>query len=72
MDKKEDRKTAAVPTDAEVAAEAERLELSWARPAARSRSAAPGQILQSLAHGRSHMVALEIKRAPRRRRGGTS
>ncbi len=72
MDKKEARKTAAVPTDAEVAAEAERLELSWGRPAARPRSsAAPGRILQSLAHGRSHVVALEIKR-PRRRRGGSS
>ncbi|MFI4989021.1 MAG: hypothetical protein ACHQF3_16465 [Alphaproteobacteria bacterium] len=71
MDKKDPSKPVdtSVPSDAEVADAAERLSVSWARTTARPRSAGPGQILQSLAHGRSHVVALEIKRTTRPRGG---
>ena len=55
-----------VPTDAEIDAAAERLSLTWVRPAPRSYTIGTSQIRQSLAHGRSHPVALEIKRSPRR------
>jgi len=54
------------PTDAEIAAAAERLSLTWGHPAPRSHAAGTSQIHQSLARGRSHMVALEIKRSSRR------
>jgi hypothetical protein len=44
----------------------ERLSPNWARAAPRPRTGGVSYILQSLAHGRSHAVVLEIKRSPRR------
>lgn len=55
-----------VPTDAEIEAAAQRLGSNWARSGARSPAGRAGQIRQSLAHGRSRTVAVEIKRPPRR------
>jgi hypothetical protein len=52
-------------TDAEIASAAKRLGVNGehsASPAPKSRS---GQVVQRLAHGRSHAVTVEIK-APRR------
>ena len=51
--------------EAEIDAAAERLSVSWVHPVSRQR-AGMSQILQKLAHGRLHVVALEIKRSPRR------
>jgi len=53
------------PTDAEIDAAAERLSLTWVHPTRRSHSTGTSQIQQSLARGRSHAVALEIKRSSR-------
>ena len=54
------------PTDGEIELAVERLSPNWARSAPRSRTGGISYILQSLAHGRSHAVVLEIKRPPRR------
>ena len=54
------------PTDGEIELAVERLSPNWARAAPRSRTGGISYILQSLAHGRSHAVVLEIKRSPRR------
>jgi hypothetical protein len=54
------------PTDGEIELAVERLSPNWARGAPRSRTGGISYILQSLAHGRSHAVILEIKRSPRR------
>jgi hypothetical protein len=69
MDDKKNRRDQAgpAPTDAEIASEAERLGANWAAAAARPRAAGAGHILQNLAHGRSHVVTVEVKRTPRQR-----
>ena len=54
------------PTEVEIELAVERLSPNWARAAPRSRTGGISYILQSLAHGRSHAVVLEIKRLPRR------
>ena len=54
------------PTDVEIELAVERLSPNWARAAPRPRTGGKSYILQSLAHGRSHAVVLEIKRSPRR------
>jgi len=59
-------------TDVEIEAAAERLSLKWTPSALRQRPAGTSQILQKLAHGRSHAVALEIKRSQRRVGGSSS
>jgi hypothetical protein len=58
-------------TDAEIKAAAKQLGLNGAHSALPQRKASVGQALQSLAHGRSHMVAVEIKPSSRRH-GDTS
>ena len=55
-----------VPTNGEIELAVERLSPNWARAAPRPRTGGISCILQSLAHGRSHAVVLEIKRSPRR------
>jgi hypothetical protein len=55
-----------VPTNGEIELAVERLSPNWARAAPRPRTGGISYILQSLAHGRSHAVVLEIKRLPRR------
>ena len=55
-----------VPTDAEIEAAAERLGPRWLETAARLKAGSVSRIVQSLAHGRSHAVTVEVKRAPRR------
>ena len=55
-----------VPTDAEIELAVGRLRPNWTRGVRRSRTGGASHILQSLAHGRSHAVVLEIKRSPRR------
>ena len=55
-----------VPTNGEIELAVERLSPNWARAAPRPRTGGISYILQSLAHGRSHAVVLEIKRSPRR------
>ena len=67
MDKSKDGETPASPAsaDVEIDAMAERLSMNWGRSAASPRSAG-SQILQRMAHGRMHVVALEIKRSRRR------
>ena len=65
MDKNEKAKELDVPTatDADVAAAARQLGLSIRGSAAsRSRN---GEVVQRLAHGRSHAVAVEIKHSRR-------
>jgi len=59
-----------VPTSGEVELALERLSPNWARAAPRPRTGGISYILQSLAHGRSHAVVLEIKRSPRQSRSG--
>ena len=54
------------PTDGEIDLAIERLSPNWTRAAPRPRTGGTSYILQSLAHGRSHAVVLEIKRSPRR------
>ena len=53
------------PTD-EIELAVERLNPNWTRAVPRPRTGGTSYILQSLAHGRSHAVVLEIKRSPRR------
>jgi hypothetical protein len=53
-------------TDAEIKAAAKQLGLNGAHSALPQRKASAGQVLQSLARGRSHMVAVEIKPSSRR------
>jgi hypothetical protein len=53
-----------VPTNGEIELALERLSPNWARAAPRPRTGGISYILQSLAHGRSHAVVLEIKRSP--------
>jgi hypothetical protein len=59
-----------MPTDAEIAAAAERLSQTWRNPAPRAHGGGATKINQSLARGRSHTVACEVKRPPRNS-GGT-
>jgi hypothetical protein len=54
-----------IPTDAEIASAAKRLGLNSRRSTSPARKSGGGQVLQSLAHGRSHMVTVEIKPARR-------
>jgi hypothetical protein len=54
------------PTDGEIELAVGRLSPNWTRAAPRPRTGGTSYILQSLAHGRSHAVVLEIKRSPRR------
>jgi hypothetical protein len=54
------------PTDGEIELAVERLSPNWTRAVPRPRTGGTSYILQSLAHGRSHAVVLEIKRSPRR------
>jgi hypothetical protein len=64
---KEDRApTSPVPTDVEIESAVERLGPNWTRIIPRPRTGGASHILQSLAHGRSHAVVLEIKRTHRR------
>jgi hypothetical protein len=55
-----------VPADGEIELAVERLSSNWTRAVPRSRTGGTSYILQSLAHGRSHAVVLEIKRSTRR------
>jgi len=55
-----------IPTNAEIEAAAERLSPTWVHSAPRSPTPGARQIHLSLARGRSHTVAVEIKRSPRR------
>jgi len=55
-----------VPTDVEMESAVERLGQNWTRVVLRPRTGGTSHILQSLAHGRSHAVVLEIKRSQRR------
>jgi hypothetical protein len=57
------------PTDAEINLAVEGLSPNWTRAVPRQRTGGKSYILQSLAHGRSHAVVLEIKRSLRRLRG---
>jgi hypothetical protein len=54
------------PTAGEIELAVERLSPNWTRASPRPRTGGTSYILQSLAHGRSHAVVLEIKRSPRR------
>ena len=54
------------PADGEIESAVERLSSNWTRAVPRPRTGGTSYILQSLAHGRSHAVVLEIKRSPRR------
>ena len=58
-----------VPTDAEINLAVEGLSPNWTRTVPRQRAGGKSHILQSLAHGRSHAVVLEIKRSQHRLRG---
>jgi hypothetical protein len=53
-------------TDAEIMAAAKQLGLNGAHSDSPRRKAGVGQVLQSLAHGRSHMVSVAIKPSSRR------
>jgi hypothetical protein len=59
-------RTNPVPTDVEIESAVERLGPDWIRIIPRPRTGGASQILQSLAHGRSHAVVVEIKRSHRR------
>ena len=52
-------------TDAEIASAAKQLGLNAGRSASPARRSRGGQVLQSLANGRSHMVMVQVK-PPRR------
>jgi hypothetical protein len=54
------------PADGEIELAVERLSSNWTRAVPRPRNGGTSYIVQSLAHGRSHAVVLEIKRSPRR------
>jgi hypothetical protein len=53
-------------TDAEISAAAKQLGLNGAHSDSLRRKPGVGQVLQSLAHGRSHMVSVAIKPSSRR------
>jgi hypothetical protein len=53
-------------TDAEIKSARKQLGLDSAHLATSHRKSNAGQVLQRLAHGRSHMVAVEIRLSPRR------
>jgi hypothetical protein len=55
-----------VPTDMDIESAVERFGPNWTRIGPRPRTGGASHILQSLAHGRSHAVVLEIKRSHRR------
>jgi hypothetical protein len=55
-----------VPTEVEIESAVGRLNPNWIRVIPRPRTGGASHILQSLAHGRSHSVVLEIKRSHRR------
>jgi len=67
MDDNEKTGEASIPaaTDAEVSSAAKQLGLSVGGTAS-ARKPRSGQVLQRLAHGRSHTVAVEIKLSRRR------
>lgn len=59
---------AEAPLESEIEDAVERLSEKWAQAAATQRTAsAPGLVVQSLAPGRKHAVAVEIRRRPRGR-----
>ncbi len=58
--------TIATATDTEIEAAAKRLGVNGTHSAAPHRKASVGQVLQSLAQGRSRVVAVEIKPSSRR------
>jgi hypothetical protein len=64
MDKTNQAKTTAPspPTDGDIDAFAKRLSVNWANSATGARRAG-GQVIQRLAHGRVHVVAVESKRS---------
>ncbi len=68
MDDNEKTGEASIPaaTDAEVSSAAKQLGLSVGGTASSARKPRSGQVLQRLAHGRSHTVAVEIKLSRRR------
>jgi len=55
-----------IATDAEIRSAAKQLGLNRAHLASSARKSRAGQVRQTLAHGRSHMVAVEIKPLSRR------
>jgi len=65
-DEKNTEPADAAASNAEIDAAAERLSRTWLHSTPRSHSPGTSQIQQSLARGRSHMVALEIKKSSRR------
>jgi len=67
MDNKNDPKPPAqpMPTDDEIAAAAEKLSASWADSATKTTRDGSSHIKQSLARGRSRVVAVEIRRPTR-------
>ena len=64
MDKTNQGKTTApsAPTDDDIDAFAKRLSVNWANSAPDARGTG-GQVIQRLAHGRVHVVAVESKRS---------
>lgn len=52
-------------SDAEIEEQAARLSEAWAKAGEGHRVTETGQILQTLEKGRSHMVAVEVKRSRR-------
>ena len=64
MDKTTQGKTPAPPspTDGDIDAFAKRLSVNWANSVPEARRAG-GQVVQRLAHGRVHVVAVESKRS---------
>jgi hypothetical protein len=68
-DEKDRKPTIPTATDAEIQSAAKQLGLNRAHLASSRRRSKIGQVPQSLAHGRLHMVAVEIK-PPSRRLGG--
>ncbi len=62
-------RTHSAPTDVEIESAVARLGPNWTRVVPRPRTGGASHIFQSLAHGRSHTVVLEIKPSPRRRGG---
>jgi hypothetical protein len=65
-DKKTDGPPSPTATDAEIASAAKQLGVNARRSTAVTGRSSGGQVLQSLARGRSHMVKVEIKRSRRR------
>jgi len=68
MDNREDKMSAgSVPTDLEVIAAADKLSSGW-MPYTSKTHVGGSQIHQRMAHGRLHVVTVEIKRTPHRPR----